>query len=149
MGQGKKLHCEQRFFSYSSSLWMLFRLVIRPTFFNMNKLRISSHAIFIVLSTQHGCRKKLLNMTRYVRRRTPAPRMKRFYKIDIGSTPPGQVNEPFAMHCFKSNFLLLLLFFSMQTFSFCLNEAACISLCRFFHSGGRAEEHELCPHRIG
>lgn len=148
MWQGKKLHCEQRFFCYSSSLWTLFRLVVRRTFINMNKLRVGSHGIFIVLSTKHGCRKKLLNMTRYVRRRTPAPKMKRFYIIDIGSTPPGQVNKPFAIQCFKSNFFIVFVF-SMKTFSFCLNEAACVSLCRFFHSRGRAKEHELCPHRTG
>lgn len=34
-------------------------------------------------------------MTRYVRRHTPAPRMKRYYTFDTGWTPPGQVNTPF------------------------------------------------------
>lgn len=37
------------------------------------------------------CRKKFPNMTRYVRRHTPAPRMERFYTFDTGLTPPGQV----------------------------------------------------------
>lgn len=39
-----------------------------------------------------GCRKKLPNTTRYVKRHTPAPRMERSCTSVTGLTPLGQVN---------------------------------------------------------
>lgn len=61
--------------------------------------------------TKWGCRKKLPNMTRYVRRHTPAPRMKRFYTFDTGLTPRGQVNCLFAESDSIKIFLLIGCFF--------------------------------------
>lgn len=115
-------------------------------------------------------RKKLPNMTRYVRRSTPAPKMRRFYILDTGSTPPGQVIFSVICRvmvslmlytqcqiCIKTHALMALCkaaapldcWLFPWIFSLSAWAKLSVSLYRFLHSRGRAEEHEHCPHRSG